>query len=84
MATKKSVLTTNVVSKKSEQIFLDRDEISIMDFLSTTGRVTSDDVVDVLRVSKRTAQFKLKGLVDKKLIKTQGSGPSTFYILSAR
>jgi Fic family protein len=68
-------------SKKSEQIFLDRAEIQIMDFLSTTGRLTSDDVVDVLGVAKRTAQLKLKNLVEKKLIKMQGKGPSSFYIL---
>lgn len=71
-----------VVSKKSEQIFLDRDEIQIMDFLITTGRITSDDVVDILKVAKRTAQLKLKGLTLKKLLKSQGKGPSTAYILS--
>ncbi len=70
------------VSKQSEQVFLDRDEIQIMDFLTTTGRITSEDVVDILKLAKRSAQLKLKGLVDKKLIETQGKGPSTFYILS--
>jgi Fic family protein len=70
------------VSKKSEQIFLDRDEIQVMDFLTTTGRVTSDDVTDILRLAKRSAQLKLKSLVGKKLIKSQGKGPSTYYILA--
>ena len=70
------------VSKKSEQIFLDKDEIQIMDFLTTTGRVTSDDVTDILKLTKRSAQLKLKKLVGSKLIKAQGSGPSTYYILS--
>lgn len=69
-------------SKKGEQIFLDRDEIQIMDFLTTTGRITSDDVVDILKLAKRSAQLKLKGLVDKKLIKVQGSGPSTYYTIA--
>ncbi len=69
-------------SKKSEQIFLDRDEIQIMDFLTTTGRITSEDVVDVLGVAKRTAQLKLKNLSDKKLIKLDGKGPSSFYSLA--
>lgn len=69
------------VSKKSEQIFLDRDEIQIMDFLSTTGRITSDDVTDILKLQKRSAQLKLKGLVEKKLITPQGKGPSTYYVL---
>lgn len=70
------------VSKKSEQIFLDRDEIQIMDFLSTTGRITSDDISDILNMTKRSAQLKLKKLLQNKLIKLQGSGPGTFYILN--
>ena len=40
-------------------------QIQIMDFLVTTGKMTSDDVVDVLGVAKRTAQLKLKNLSDK-------------------
>ncbi len=70
------------VSKQSEQVFLDRDEIQIMDFLTTTGRITSDDISDILNLSKRTAQLKLKKLVQNKLIKVMGSGPSTYYILN--
>ncbi len=70
------------VSKKSEQIFLDRSEIQIMDFLSTTGRITSDDVSDILNLTKRAVQLKLKKLVQNKLLKVQGSGPSTYYILN--
>lgn len=69
-------------SKKSEQVFLDRDEIQIMDFLTTTGRITSEDVVDVLRVAKRTAQLKLKTLADKGLLKLNGKGPSSYYMLA--
>ncbi len=70
------------VSKKSEQVFLDRDEIQIMDFLTTTGAVTSDDVVDILGVAKRTAQLKIKGLSDKGLLKLNGKGPSSYYSLA--
>lgn len=69
------------VSKKSEQIFLDKDEIQMMDFLSTTGRITSDDVSDILNITKRAAQLKIKKLLGNKLIQLQGSGPSTYYIL---
>jgi len=70
------------VTEKAEQIFLDRDEISVMDFLTTTGRVTSKDVEEVLGIAKRTAQLKLKNLVDKGLLKVEGSGPSTYYIIA--
>ncbi|MDD5415939.1 MAG: Fic family protein [Candidatus Daviesbacteria bacterium] len=69
------------VSKKSEQIFLDRDEIQIMDFLTTTGRITSEDVVDILKVAKRTAQLKLQNLSGKGLLKLNGKGPSSYYAL---
>lgn len=70
------------VSKKSEQIFLDKDEIQMMDFLSTTGRITSDDVSDILNITKRSAQLKIKKLLNNQLIQIQGSGPGTYYILN--
>lgn len=70
------------VSKKSEQIFLDKDEIQIMDFLTTTGRITSDDISDILNITKRASQLKLKKLLNNKLIKILGSGPSTHYMLN--
>lgn len=70
------------VSKKSEQVFLDKDEILIMDFLTTNGKLTSDDVVDILGLSKRSAQLKIKKLIVSKLLKTHGRGPSTCYTLN--
>ncbi len=69
------------VAETDKQVFLDRDEIQIMDFLTTTGQMTSQDIEDILKVAKRTAQLKLKTLVDKGLIQSQGKGPSTYYIL---
>ncbi|MDO8570549.1 MAG: Fic family protein [Candidatus Daviesbacteria bacterium] len=69
------------ISNKEEQIFLDKDEIKIMDFLTTTGKIISNDVVEILGIAKRTSQLKLKNLVDKGLIQSEGRGPSTFYIL---
>lgn len=64
-----------------KQVFLDKDEIKIMDFLTTIGRMTSSDIQDVLGVAKRTAQFKLKNLTDKGLITIRGKGPSSYYVL---
>lgn len=61
--------------------FLDPDEIKIMDFVTTTTRMTSDDVADLVKVAKRTAQMKLKCLVEKDLIAVRGRGPSTYYTL---
>lgn len=60
---------------------LDQDELKIIDFLTTVGRITSADVVDILRVPKRTAQAKLKRLEDAKLLVKNGRGPATAYFL---
>ncbi len=64
------------------QAYLDSDEIKIMDFITTKNQMISDDVVAILNIAKRTAQLKLKKLVEKGLIKSEGKGPSTYYILN--
>lgn len=69
-------------AKNTTQAFLDPDEVKIMDLLVSNLKITSDDVVKLLNIAKRTSQLKLKSLVDKKLIKSEGKGPSTFYILT--
>lgn len=80
-ARKVQELISSIGFGAGEQVFLERDEVQVMDFLTTTGRITSDDVIDVLHIAKRTAQLKLKGLVNKGLIKVEGAGPSTYYTL---
>lgn len=64
-----------------EQIFLDKDQVKIMDFVATIGKITSNDVMDILKLPKRTAQSRLKALEDMKLILKHGKGPATFYVL---
>lgn len=71
------------VPGKGEQVFVDKDEIPIIEFMITVGRITSGDVADILKVAKRTAQLKLKKLVEKGLIKQEGSGTAVYYILKA-
>ena len=63
------------------QIFLDKDELRILDFLATMGQMKSSDVADILTIPKRTAQAKIKELVDKKVIQAKGKGPATSYAL---
>ncbi len=69
-------------AKTTKQAFLDPHEVKIMDLLVSNLKIRSDDVVKLLKVAKRTSQLKLKSLVEKKLIKTEGKGPSTYYILA--
>lgn len=60
---------------------LDNDELRLVDFVISLGRITSSDVVDILKVSKRTAQSKLKRLEKIKVLTKLGAGPSTYYVV---
>ncbi len=75
-----SILNT-IGEKGIVENILNPDEIKIIDFALSLGKITSDDVVDMLSVSKRTAQGKLKRLEEIKVLKKEGAGPSTFYRL---
>lgn len=77
-----SLSLTPQLKGAKEKVYLNSAEVKIVDFLTSMGKVTSDDVVDITKTAKRTAQNYLKGLVDKKVIRSKGKGPSTFYILN--
>jgi Fic family protein len=63
---------------------LDKDELKIVDFVTTVGRLTSQDAVDILEIPKRTAQDKLKKLVEKGVLVKKGKGPATDYIIASK
>lgn len=72
----------NTVGEKGLiQNTLSTNELKIVDFVLSLGKITSSDVVDILKVPKRTAQSKLKRLEDMKVLKKEGAGPSTFYTI---
>ena len=64
---------------KTATVYLDPDELKIMDFLISTGKLKSEDVIKLLNIAKRTAQLKLKNLVEKGVIKLEGKGPASLY-----
>ncbi|KKR87389.1 MAG: hypothetical protein UU48_C0003G0015 [Candidatus Uhrbacteria bacterium GW2011_GWF2_41_16] len=65
----------------NSQVFLDKDQIAILDFMETVGRITVTDVIDVVRCPRRTAQFHLQKLTKLKMILKIGKGRATYYIL---
>lgn len=79
---KEQVLMLEIAGKNatSEKV-LDQDELKIIDFVVTVGKITSSDVVDILQVPQRTAQSKLKRLEDAKLLVKKGRGPATAHFL---
>jgi Fic family protein len=77
-----TTLSSKKVDKKiKDQIFLDPDQLKILDFLDQVRRVTAKDVSDILSCPKRTAQLHLQKLKAMKMIKQTGKGPSSAYIL---
>lgn len=69
---------------KAQTVYLDPDEVKIMDYLATAHQFKSEDIMKLLNIAKRTAQLKLKGLVEKGVIKSEGKGPATSYVSSEK
>lgn len=64
------------------QIYLNKDQIKILEFLDQMGRIAMSDVVDILECPKRTAQAHLQRLKKLKIIKQVGKGPASAYVLA--
>jgi len=76
-----SLAAKGIGKKAEQQVFLDKDQLNIIDFMEHMGRVTTKDVVDILGCSQRTAQLYLKRLKEMDIIAAVGKGPATYYIL---
>lgn len=63
------------------KIYLDKDQLKLLDFLDQIGRITIKDAVDILSCPKRTAQLKLRQLKNLGIIIQIGKGPSSAYVL---
>lgn len=63
------------------QVFLDKDQVAILDFLESLDRITVGDVVAILHCPKRTAQLHLQNLKKLKMIVPYGKARATYYKL---
>ena len=63
------------------QIYLDKDQMKILDFLDKLGKINVQDTIDILGCPKRTAQLHLQKLKKIGMIEQTGKGPSSAYIL---
>lgn len=62
-------------------IRLNADELSILDYTHQFGAIKAADVVDILKIPKRTAQRRLQELVEKGILHRINLGPASKYIL---
>lgn len=79
---KEQVLSLQVGRGDIASRHLNSDELKIIDFVLTLGKITSSDVVEILDIPKRTAQSKLGKLESYLILEKIGSGPSTYYQLA--
>jgi len=63
------------------QIYLEADQMKILDFVDRIGKINVSDAVDILSCPKRTAQFHLQKLKKIGAIEQVGRGPSSAYVL---
>ncbi len=63
------------------KVYLDKDQLQLLEFIDQMGKITIQDAVDVLSSPKRTAQLKLRQLKDLGMIAQTGKGPSSAYVL---
>lgn len=69
------------IGSDKKQIFLTEDEQKIISFIDQFGQANSADITKILSVSKRTAQLRILKLKKSGLIKQNGQGPSSTYII---
>ena len=77
----KSLSLKKINKKIQSQIYLNSYQLKILDFLDQAGRITVNDVVDILRCPKRTAQAQLQRLKKLEIIIQVGKGPASAYML---
>ncbi len=77
-----SLSLRKIDDKLHAQIYLDKDQMKILEFLDQMGRIAVSDVVDILECPKRTAQAHLQRLKTLKIIKQVGKGPASAYVLT--
>ncbi|MFA5355129.1 MAG: Fic family protein [Candidatus Paceibacterota bacterium] len=71
----------NINKGIESKIYLDKDQLKLLDFLDQIGRITVKDAVDILNSPKRTVQLKLSQLKKIGIITQIGKGPSSAYIM---
>lgn len=77
-----SLSILKVGAKARAQVFLDPDQLTILGFLDANLRITVQDVVEILRCPRRTAQLHLQRLKHLGTIKQVGKGPASAYQLT--
>ncbi len=76
-----SLAVRKIGKSVEKQIYLTPRQQQILDFIDQLRKVTTKDVMDILRCPKRTAQLELQKLKKIGIIKSAAKGKATYYKL---
>lgn len=60
---------------------LSYEELTLLDFIHQFGSISIKEAVEILRIPKRSIQRRLISLVEKRILKMEGEGPATRYVM---
>lgn len=60
---------------------LNQEELQILDYIYQFGSINISEAIDILSITRRTAQRRLINLVENSILKIEGKGPATKYLL---
>ena len=66
---------------KRGQIALTEKQMQIVEFINTAGKITSGDIQRMFKISRQAAHKEIKVLIELGVIKSQGVGKATYYVL---
>ena len=67
--------------KLDERIRLNEKEIKILEFIEKNNSIKNKEIQSLLGISRQGAHLHIRKLIEKGLIKSQGKGRSTVYVL---
>ena len=62
-------------------IALTERQMQMVEFINQNGKTTVGDVSRMFKISRQAAHKELKALIDQEVIKSQGVGKATYYVL---
>jgi len=66
---------------KRGQIALTERQMQMVGFINTTGKIRSSDIQRMFKISRQAAHKEIKALMALEVIKSQGVGKATYYVL---
>jgi Fic family protein len=66
---------------KKGQIALTERQMQIVEIINTAGKITSGDIQKMFKISRQAAHKEIKALIELGVIKSQGEGRATYYVL---